>query len=126
MRRFLIAVLAISAGLTTRTAAQSLAGEWDAAFETPGGMRSFKIVFEVDGERLTGTVKRQAGDVPLIGTVKGDTVNFSYTIVYNENSLVLTVAARLSGDSLTGVVDFGGAAQEEFSAKRATRAPPGR
>ena len=71
---------------------------------------------------MTGTVKRPAGEVPLTGTVKGDTVSFSYTILYNDNPLVLTVTAKLSGDSLTGVVDFGGAAQEEFSAKRAPRA----
>lgn len=124
MRRYLLAVLASCAGLPNLLAAQSLAGEWDASYNTPGGVRSFKIVFQVSGDQLTGTVKRQAGDVPLTGTVKGDTVSFSYTIVYNDNPLVLTVTARLQGDLLTGVVDFGGAAQEEFSAKRAARAPP--
>lgn len=126
MRRNLFAVLASFAALTTPIAAQSVAGEWDASYNTPGGVRTFQLVFQVEGERLTGTVKRQAGDVPLTGLVRGDTVSFSYTIVYNDNPLVLTVTAKLSGDTLEGVVDFGGAAQEEFSAKRASRAPPDR
>jgi hypothetical protein len=118
MKRHLFAVLATFAALTTQTAAQSVAGEWDAAFNTPGGMRTFQLVFQVEGEQVTGTVKRQAGEVSLVGTVKGDTLSFSYTILYNENPLVLTITAKVRGDSLTGVVDFGGAAQEAFWAKR--------
>lgn len=126
MRQNLFAVLASFAALTTPIAAQSVAGEWDASYNTPGGVRTFKIVFQVEGERLTGTVKRPTGEVPLAGTIKGDTVSFSYTIVYNDNPLVLTVTAKLSGHSMTGMVDFGGGAQEEFSAKRTPRAPPER
>jgi hypothetical protein len=107
--------------LPATVAAQSLTGEWDATMETPGGARSFKIVFQVDGEKVTGTVKRPAGEVALIGTIKGDTLTFSYTIDYDGNALVLTVTALAARDSMQGVVDFGGAAQADFSA---TRTPP--
>jgi len=104
--------------------AQSIAGEWDAGMNTPGGPRNFKIVFQVKGDSLTGTVKRQAGDVPLVGTIKGDTVSFSYGIAYNDNTLTLSVRAIVTGDTMKGTVDFGGAASDEFWAKRAA-APPG-
>ena len=43
---------------------------------TPGGVRSFRILFKQDGEKLTGTVKREAGDAPLEGTVTGNNVKF--------------------------------------------------
>ena len=33
--------------------------------------------------------------------------------------LEITIAAKVSGDTMQGTVDFGGAAQDEFSAKRA-------
>jgi len=104
--------------------AQSIAGEWDAGMNTPGGVRNFKIVFQVKGDSLTGTVKRQTGDAPLVGTIKGDTVAFSYSIAYNDNTLTLTVTAIVTGDTMKGTVDFGGAASDEFWAKRAA-APPG-
>lgn len=120
---FLSAMLGL-ASLPNVAEAQTIAGEWDAAFNTPGGARNFKVVFVVAGETLSGTVKREAGDVPLAGSIKGNVVTFSYTVNYNGNDLVLTVTATLAGDSLKGVVDFGGAAEDEFWAKRAT-APPG-
>ena len=117
MRAFLLwAALGIPA---TPAAAQSIAGEWDASINTPGGLRSFKIVFQVDSAKLTGTVKREAGDVPLLGTIKGTAVRFSYSVVYNGSPLELTVTATLEGDSLKGVVNFGGAAEGEFTALRA-------
>lgn len=123
MSTHFLTALVLCAALTPPAAAQSIAGEWDAAINTPGGVRPFRIVFLVDGEKLTGTVKRPAGDAPLAGLVKGDTVQFSYTIEYNGNALVLTVIATAAGDSLRGFVDFGGVAQDAFWAMRAAAAP---
>jgi hypothetical protein len=105
----------------TPAAAQSAAGEWNAQMNTPGGTREFKVVIQVKGDSLSGTVKRPAGDVPLSGSVKGDVVTFAYTIEYGGNPLVLTVTAKLAGDSMKGSIDFGGNAQEEFSATRAPK-----
>jgi dipeptidyl aminopeptidase/acylaminoacyl peptidase len=99
--------------------APSIAGEWDASMNTPGGVRNFRIVFKVSGDTLTGTVKREAGDVPLFGTIKGNTVKFSYTVMYNSNALELTMTATLDGDSMKGTVDMGGVAQDDFWAKKA-------
>lgn len=118
MRRlFLTALLGLGA-LSGRAAAQSVAGEWDASMSTPGGVRSFRIEFKVSGDTLTGTVKREAGDVPLHGTIKGNVVKFWYTISYNENPFVLTMTATVEGDTMKGTVDMGGQAEDQFSAKR--------
>lgn len=99
--------------------APTIAGEWDASMNTPGGVRNFKIVFQVAGDTVTGTVKRTMGDASLTGRIKGDTLTFSYTIDYNGNPLTLTMTAMVTGDSMKGIVDFGGAAQDDFWAKRA-------
>ena len=118
MKRLFLS-LALVTVMTTAAAAQSIAGQWDATMNTPGGVRNFKIDFQVNGDTLSGTVHRTAGDVPLHGTIKGNAVTFSYTIKYNENDLILTMTTTLDGDTMKGTVDFGGAAQDEFSAKRA-------
>lgn len=121
MKRLFLA-LAFATVLTSAASAQSIAGTWDAAMSTPGGVRNFKIDFQVSGDTLTGTVHRPTGEnVPLRGTVKGSAVNFSYTIKYNDNDLVLTITTTVTGDTMKGTVDFGGQAQDEFSAKRATQ-----
>jgi len=98
--------------------AQSIAGEWDASLETPGGVRTSKLILTVEGQKVTGTVKREMGDAALTGTMVGDTLRFSYTIEYNNNALVMSVVALVSGDSMKGTVSFGGQAEAEWSAVR--------
>ena len=103
------------------SAQTSVAGDWDGSFNTPGGARPFKIVLKVDGEKLTGTAKRSSGDVPITGTIKGDAINFSYTINYGGNDLTLIYSGKVAGDSMSGTVSFGGNAEETWSAKRASK-----
>ena len=111
----------VTAAAATPAAAQSVAGEWNASMNTPGGTREFKVLLQVKGDSLSGTVKRPAGDVPLQGTVKGDVVTFSYVIDYGGNALTLTVIATVTGDAMKGTIDLGGNATEAFSATRAPR-----
>jgi hypothetical protein len=124
MRQLMLALSLATLAIATPAAAQSVAGEWNAQMNTPGGTREYKVLLQVKGDSLSGTVKRPAGDAPLQGTVKGNMVTFSYTIDYGGNALVLTVTATLDGDTMKGSIDFGGAAQEAWSATRATTAKP--
>lgn len=96
----------------------SVDGEWDGSFETPGGARPFKFVLAVDGEKITGTAKRPNGDVPITGTLKGDIINFSYTINYGGNDLTLMFSGKVAGDTMSGTVSFSGRAEEAWKAKR--------
>ena len=118
--RLLTALAALSLIPVVRLQAQSpsIGGEWDASINTPGGPRSFKIVFVVKGDTVSGTVKRPAGDVPLTGRISGDLLRFSYTVMYNDSALELTVTAKVTGDNMSGTVSFGGQAEDEFSARR--------
>ena len=100
----------------------SVAGEWDAEFSTPGGTSEFKLLFKVDGEKLTGTVKRARGDSALEGTIKGNDIQFSYTITYGDRDLTLTMTGKVDGDTMKGVVYFGESGQSsDWSAKRAPK-----
>jgi len=118
---FTAAVLLIGSGAVL--AQTSVAGEWDAVFNTPGGPRPFKLVLKVDGEKLSGTAKRANGDVPVTGTIKGNDIVFSYTISYNGNDVTLSYSGKVNGDSMSGTVYFNENAGDEWSAKR-TPPPP--
>ncbi|MEQ1605794.1 MAG: hypothetical protein ABL999_13085 [Pyrinomonadaceae bacterium] len=116
-----ISVLAIGllfVGAGQVSAQTSVAGEWDASMNTPGGARPFKLVFKVEGEKLSGTAKRANGDVPVAGTVKGDEISFSYTIDYNGNAVTLSFTGKVKGDAIAGTVYFNESASDEWSAKR--------
>jgi hypothetical protein len=102
----------------------SVAGEWDASYNTPGGPgRPFKLIFKVDGEKLTGTVKRADGDIPLAGTIKDNEIGFYYTISYNGHDLELSFTGKVNGDSMGGNVSFGGNGDDDWSAKRTPAKP---
>jgi hypothetical protein len=118
-----LSVFAFAVAVAVAALAQSpAAGEWDVAMNTPGGVRNFKVTLKVEGEKLTGTVGRDTGTLPLTGTAKGNDIQFTYTVKYNDNDLVLTMTGKVDGDAMKGTVSFGGMAEDEWSAKRAGKA----
>lgn len=120
---FAIGLVMLGAGSMIAQPA-SVAGEWDATYNTPGGPRAFKLIFKVEGEKLTGTAKRANGDVPLQGTIKGNDISFNYTISYNGNDVTLTFTGKVNGDSMSGTVMFNESASDEWGAKRTPPAKP--
>src|SRR5262245_4478870 len=59
-------------------------GRWDASIETPQGAMALTITFAtVEGEKVTGTLSSQRGDLAITGTVSGNTVTFSGTFDAN-------------------------------------------
>ena len=118
--RTAFAIIASSVMVAATIATATIAGTWTGSYNTPGGPRPLNLVFVVDGTKLTGTVKRETGDLPLVGQVKGDSVTFSYTITYNEHPLDMTYVGKVTGDLMKGTVDFGGGGQDTFEAKRAS------
>ncbi len=111
-----IGLLFVGAG--QMSAQTSVAGEWDASMNTPGGPRPFKLIFKVEGEKISGTAKRANGDVPVAGTIKGDEISFNYTIDYNGNAVTVSFAGKVKGDAMGGTVYFNENASDEWSAKR--------
>jgi hypothetical protein len=101
----------------------SVAGDWEASMNTPGGPVPVTFVFKVNGEKLTGTAKRSRGDVALEGTIKGSDINFSYTVDYNGNGIILSFSGKVKGDAMSGTVSFGGQADDSWSAKRVPAKP---
>jgi hypothetical protein len=122
MRRLVCILSALACAIVLAATAQAqnspAAGNWDVALNTPGGVRNFKANFIIDGEKLTGTLKGERGELPIQGTVKGNEVKFSYTVKYMDNDLVITMTGNVDGDAIKGTADFGGFAQDEWNAKR--------
>ena len=118
----LLSAVACALVMSVSALAQSNpAGEWDVTMNTPGGPQNFKAVFKVDGEKLTGEIKRGNAPqgLPAQGTIKGADIQFTYNVKYQDNDLAITMTGKLDGDSMKGTVSFGGFAEDEWSAKRA-------
>jgi len=114
-----LAVLAVGVVFVAGAAgAQSVAGTWNATVTTPQGGGTPTLIFKVKGDSVSGTVKRPAGDVPLVGTIKGKDLTYTYTINVNGQSVPVTVKAKVMGDSLAGTMDFGGQMTGDIKARR--------
>jgi hypothetical protein len=123
MRRLALALtFAVLAPLAAH--AQSVVGKWDVQMNTPIGPRPFTVELKADGDSLSGGVKNENGEYAVRGAVKEQTVTFWYTIEYGGNPMTLTFVGTFTGDAMKGNVDFGGAAQDVFEAKRAAATPP--
>lgn len=100
--------------------AKSIAGTWNATVVLPNGGGSPTLTFAVKGDSVSGTVKRPTGETfPLKGTIKGKDLTYSYSIPTESQQVLVTVKAKVMGDSLSGTMDFGGQATGEITAKRA-------
>ena len=102
------------------------AGAWDLTMNTPNGPVKFRAMLAVEGETLTGELKREggggAGGLAVKGTAKGAAVEFGYTVKFQDNDLQITMTGTVNGDTVKGTVSFGGFVEDEWSGTRAADA----
>lgn len=124
--RILTIAVAISMMLAGAWAAD-VTGKWVAS--VPGaqgqGESTVTLVFQVAGEKLTGTLDNSAmpGAVPLEeGKVDGDDVSFSLKRVIGEQSMKVVWKGKVAGDEIRftrGIEGgMGGPGGQEIVAKR--------
>jgi hypothetical protein len=99
-------------------AATDITGKWDFAVETQAGSGSPKFEFKQDGEKLTGSYEGQLGSAKLLGTVKGDAVEFKFSVEMGE----VTYSGAIQADgTLKGKVKLGDLGEGTFTGKRAAK-----
>ena len=80
------------------------------------------VVLKKDGEKLSGTVTSQQGELAVAGTQKGSDIALNATLDVGNGPVTISITGKQDGDSMTGSVDFGGQAQADWGAKRAPAA----
>ena len=119
MRTFVIAFSAIVmlAGLTAANATD-LNGKWKGDMKTPDGdMLEINFNFQVDGEKLTGTVTNTYGEEQITeGVVKGDEISF--IIMAGGGQFKITYKGKLDGEAIKFHVIVGDMGEGDMVAKR--------
>jgi hypothetical protein len=70
------------------------------------------------GEKLSGTIASEMGELQLEGNVTGKDVKLTYQVSTGGMDIVITLTGSVDGQSMKGTADFGGMAQGDWSAKR--------
>lgn len=113
-----VVVLSFS-GFAQTAAKIDVTGKWAFQVDTDQGSGTPTIEFKQEGEKLTGRYIGQFGQADLSGTVKGQNIDFSFTVDIQGNAIQEHYAGTVeSKDSMKGKVELVGVAQGTFTAKR--------
>jgi len=127
MMRIALRVIALAVMVALASAAPGLAqsgktdvtGKWTFNVETGAGSGTPTMTFKQEGEKLTGHYSGQLGEADLAGTVKGQNVEFKFTVDVGGQQLNCLYTGAVDGkDSMKGKVDLVGLGEGTFTAKR--------
>ena len=96
----------------------SLTGEWEVTIAAPRGTLEYTMYLTHEGPRLTGYFQSQYGEIPLKGTVNGEDVRLSWTMVDGSKEIDVTMTGTAKGDAISGMAKLGGIGEGPFRAER--------
>jgi hypothetical protein len=114
-----LVVLCGASAALAQAARTDVTGKWTFNVETGAGSGTPTMTFKQEGEKLTGHYSGQLGEADLAGTVKGQNVEFRFTVDVQGQQLNCIYTGALDGkDSMKGKVDLVGLGEGTFTAKR--------
>ena len=96
-------------------------GTFNIEVETPMGNRPGKLTLKTDNDSLSGTYDGGMGGEQAFsgGTVSGDEVAWTTSTSGHMGQMKLEFKARVTGDDISGQVQFGSYGSGTFKGKRA-------
>lgn len=107
-----------AAALALTVQESSLTGEWSATVMAPRGVLEYTMYLTQEGPRLTGYFQSQYGEIPVKGTITGDQIKLSWTMMDGSKELSVTMSGTVKGDSITGTARLGTVGEGAFRAER--------
>ncbi|MFQ6110177.1 MAG: hypothetical protein ACE5L7_11565 [Candidatus Aminicenantales bacterium] len=85
-----------------------VSGDWDITVKSQRGDMTWEVHFDQDGENLTVTMKsRRGGEVSGEGTVTDNKIQWTITRSTPRGEMTMTWSGEVSGDTMSGEVQFG-------------------
>lgn len=96
----------------------NISGEWTFNVATDQGGGTPTMTFTQEGEKLTGKYNGQLGVADLTGTVKGNAVNFAFTLDVQGQQAPVSYAGTVEKNTMKGTMDIGGMVNGTFTATK--------
>lgn len=98
---------------------ENVTGDWVIDMQTDAGSGPRKLSFQQDGETLTGTyTSDQMGEAELTGTVKGQVIDFSFSLDAGGQAADVRFSGTVDGDTMEGTIEMGGFGSGTFTGQR--------
>lgn len=119
-RNGLLAMCAVTVLASGRLLAQgtNVTGDWAFTVTTDQGSGNPTMTFKQDGEKLTGKYNGQFGTADLTGTVKGNAIQFTFTIDVQGQQAPATYKGTVEKNTMKGTMDIGGMVSGTFTATK--------
>ena len=114
----IILAVAVLASAQLVAQATNVTGEWTFNVTTDQGGGTPTITFKQDGEKLTGKYVGQLGNADLTGTVKGNDIQFMFTIDAQGQQAPVTYKGTVEKNTMKGTLDIGGMINGTFTATK--------
>jgi hypothetical protein len=114
MMHLMLAALAVLVG----SMQANLTGEWAVTVVAPRGDIEYTMYLTHEGPRLTGYLQSQYGEIPLKGSVNGDEVKISWTMMDGTKAIDVAMTGTLKGDLISGTARLGAIGDGAFRAER--------
>jgi hypothetical protein len=113
-------LLVVSGVLTAQGEKIDVSGQWLFTVQTDAGTGEPTVTLKQEGEKLTGHYSSQTlGDADLQGTVKGTTIEFSFTANVQGNALDVKYTGTIESNSaMKGSLSISAIGNGTFTAKR--------
>ena len=98
--------------------AADISGKWEFTVDLGGQGGTPTFTFKQSGEKLTGHYQGALGEADLAGTVKGDKMEFQFTVKGDLGELTAKYSGTISGDTIKGTTEYGQLGSGTFTAKR--------
>ena len=80
-------------------------GRWDVQINAPDGAHKAVLILKKEGQKLTGTISNEEGEIAVEGTQKGPQVALSFD--YPPEAITIKMTGAQDGDSISGPATFG-------------------
>ena len=126
MKTFITAFSLVTCALAftgTVRAGESVAGKWNAQFDSQIGVQKYTYDFKVDGTNLTGRAigirDNGTNDVAITeGKINQDEISFVEALRFDDNDIRIEYTGKVSGDEIKLHRKVGDFAEEDLTVKR--------
>jgi len=130
MKTFITAFSLVTCALAftgTVRAGESVAGKWNAQFDSQIGVQKYTYDFKVDGTNLTGRAigirDNGTNDVAITeGKINQDEISFVEALRFDDNDIRIEYTGKVNGDEIKLHRKVGDFAEEDLVAKRVKQA----
>jgi hypothetical protein len=118
VRAALAAALLYVSQAAVLQAQTDVTGEWAVTIAAPRGALEYTMYLKQEGPRVSGYFQSEYGEIPLRGSIKGETITLSWTLPDAKEPIDCTMAGTVKGETISGDATLAKIGKGSFHAER--------